>query len=94
MNSQSNDRPSGAYPDPLPAKAVQNPVKQEANMIYQENKQVIRLNDNLKWEVSEMRKERKSRMEVIVLTVMSIIAIAMRIGLYLHNKKVMNGEDD
>lgn len=63
-------------------------------MIYQENKQVIRLNDNLKWEVSEMRKERKSRMEVIVLTVMSIIAIAMRIGLYLHNKKVMNGEDD
>ncbi len=68
-------------------------------MNYQPDNRAIRLNYNLEWLPDEDvhskdRKKGKCKMETFVLAALTVLAIAMRIGLYIHNKKVMNGEDE
>lgn len=57
---------------------------------------LIRLNDNLAWELSEEKPEKKGaskKMWAIVIIVLSVLAAYAKIALWQHNKKEMEEEE-
>lgn len=60
------------------------------------NIDLIRLNDNLAWDLSEEKPKKKGaekKMWTITMIVLSALAVYAKIALWQHNKKVMEEEE-
>lgn len=60
------------------------------------NIDLIRLNDNLAWDLSEEKPKKKGagrKMWTITMIALSALAVYAKIALWQHNKKVMEEEE-
>lgn len=59
--------------------------------------QMIKLNSNLTWDLSEEKSRKKGagrKMWTIALIVSSALAVYAKLALVQHNKRVLNGEEE